>query len=153
TELGGKLSADALVQTFRAAPEKGLCRALLGDGAAAALRARGDQAGAAEVDSDTRAARRAAGLDQRAENAGPGDPGRLGLALSLSGKYQPIGEAALRAAMLATGAPATPAIQLSVRDMGNDLNRAARGLGELAVDESVIGIVAAMHFDEKGAPV
>ena len=35
--------------------------------------------------------------------AGAGDPNRLGLALALSGKFQPVGEAAMRAAMLATG--------------------------------------------------
>ena len=107
TALAGQLSPDATVQTYRAAPEKGLARALLGEAAASALRSRGDSSGAAEIMSETASARAAAGIEQPGERAtSPGDPGRLGLELALSGRFQPVGEAALRAAMLATGAPA-----------------------------------------------
>ena len=52
----------------------------------------------------------------------------------------------MRAAMLATGAPAAGAaggVQLFVRDAGGDADRSAKGTAELARDESVIGIVAA----------
>jgi ABC-type branched-subunit amino acid transport system substrate-binding protein len=145
TELAGKLSPDLAVQTFSAAPDKGFGRALLGDAVAAALRARGDSAGAAEVRSETAAARIALGIDQPAErSASAGDPGRLGLELALSGRFQPVGEAALRAAMLATGAPATPTMQLCVRDAGGEAAAAQRAADSLVRDESVIGIVAAL---------
>ena len=145
TALTAQLSADATVQTYRAAPEKGLARALLGEGAAAALRSRGDSAGAAEITSETASARTAAGLDQPGERAAsPGDPGRLGLELALSGRFQPVGEAALRAAMLATGAPAAAGLQLIVRDAGGNPERAGDGVEDLARGESVIGVVAAL---------
>jgi ABC-type branched-subunit amino acid transport system substrate-binding protein len=71
----------------------------------------------------------------------------VGLAVPLSGKFQPVGEAAMRAAMLATGAPATGGsdspLQLAVRDTGEGGERAARGLSELTREEAVIGIVGA----------
>ncbi len=145
SELAGKLSPDALVQTFRAAPEKGLGRALLGEAAASALRARGDNAGATDVLSQTASARVTLGIDQPADrNGAAGDPGRLGLELALSGRFQPVGEAALRAAMLATGAPATPTMQLCVRDAGGEPASAQRAVDSLVRDESVIGIVVAL---------
>jgi ABC-type branched-subunit amino acid transport system substrate-binding protein len=149
SEIVAKLTPEAAAQTFQASPEKGLARALLGPPAAAFLRARGDAAGAATIESESAAARRAIGLEQpgdRDRGGGAGDPGRLGLAIALSGKYQPVGEAALRAALLATGAPGAPAgkgIELYLRDTGAGPERATRGVSELARDESVIGIVAA----------
>src|SRR5580765_3432204 len=101
--------------------------------------------------------------DAQAQAQGAGDAGRLGLAVALTGKFQPVGEAAMRAAMLAVGLPtksptASPlmtapaggaAMQLYVRDAGGEPERAARGVGELARDESVIGIIAAT--DRKAA--
>ena len=146
TALAGQLSADATVQTYRAAPPRGLARALLGDAAASALRGRGDSSGAAEISSETAVARTAAGIDQPGERAAaPGDPGRLGLELALSGRFQPVGEkAALRAAMLATGAPAAAGLQLMVRDAGGNPERAGEGVEDLARGESVIGVVAAL---------
>ncbi|HEY6477598.1 MAG TPA: ABC transporter substrate-binding protein, partial [Polyangia bacterium] len=154
TALADQLSPDVLLQTFRAAPPKGLARALLGDGAAAALHARGDAAGAGEIASEGLAARRAVGLDAASERgSSPGDPGRLGLELALSGKFQPVGEAALRAAMLATGAPSAPAMQLDVRDPGADRGRAQQRLDDLAAD-AVIGVVMAFDpRDGEGAPL
>ena len=158
TALAGQLSADATVQTYRAAPPKGLARALLGDAAASALRGRGDSSGATEITSETASARTAAGIDQPGERAlSPGDPGRLGLELALSGRFQPVGEAALRAAMLATGAPAAAGLQLLVRDAGGNPDRAGDGVEELARGESVIGVVAALDpktlaFEGDGSP-
>jgi branched-chain amino acid transport system substrate-binding protein len=154
TELAAKLAPEVLLQTFRAAPTKGLARALLADGAAAALSTRGDTAGAAEIASEGADAKRAAGLDVASgRGASAGDPGRLGLALALSGKFQPVGEAALRAAMLATGAPAAPAMQLDVRDPGADHLRAQQRLDDLAAD-AVIGVVMASDpRDEQSAPL
>ena len=153
TALAGKLGPDAVVQTFRAAPPKGLARALLGDAAAAGLRARGDSAGAAEVLSDAAEARHALGIGEADDHAGgPGDPGRLGLELALSGRFQPVGEAALRAALLATGAPAAPAMQLCVRDPGQGPDQARRVTDSLAGEDSVIGILAALAPAPQAAP-
>jgi len=152
TSLAARLSPDALLQTFRAAAPKGLARALLGDAAASVLRGRGDSSGAADIMSDSASARVAQGIDLPADRAvAVGDPGRLGLALALSGRFQPVGEAALRAAMLATGAPAGAAPQLYVRDAGGDLEHAQQRMEDLARDESVIGVVAAI--DPRGAPL
>ena len=145
TTLAGQLTPDVTVQTYRAAPERGLARALLGEAAASALRAQGDTAGAAEIVAETSSARAATGLEQPSERtASPGDPGRLGLELALSGRFQPVGEAALRAAMLATGAPGAAGLQLIVRDSRGNPERVAGGVEELARGESVIGVVAAL---------
>jgi ABC-type branched-subunit amino acid transport system substrate-binding protein len=146
TELAGGLSPDAAVQAFRSAPDRGLARALLGPAAAAALRARGDTSGASEVEGESASARRAVGIEAAGDRGGSsGDPSRVGLELALSGKFQPVGEAALRAAMLATGVPAAPNLQLIVRDAAGDVERAARGIGDMAREQAVIGIVAAVN--------
>jgi branched-chain amino acid transport system substrate-binding protein len=72
----------------------------------------------------------------------------------LMGKFQPVGEAALRAAMLATGMPAPTAggasLQLAVRDVAPDAERAARALSELTREEDVIGVLGAA--ERKAAP-
>jgi len=91
--------------------------------------------------------------DGQAQAQGAGDAGRLGLAIALTGKFQPVGEAAMRAAMLAVGSPAktgaapalasAAAMQLCVRDTGSEPERASRGVAELAHDEAVIGILTA----------
>src|SRR5580765_6682707 len=91
--------------------------------------------------------------DAQAQAQGAGDAGRLGLAVALTGKFQPVGEAAMRAAMLAVGSPvrtaavpaasSSAAMQLYVRDTGGEPERASKGVGELAHDEAVIGILAA----------
>ncbi|HSS38165.1 MAG TPA: ABC transporter substrate-binding protein [Polyangia bacterium] len=146
SELGAGLSPEAALQAFRSASPKGLARALLGPAAAAALRARGDASGAGEIESEAESARHANGIETAADRGGSsGDASRVGLELALSGKFQPVGEAALRAAMLATGAPATPGLQLYVRDAAGDAERAGRGIADLSRGESVIGIVAAVN--------
>jgi branched-chain amino acid transport system substrate-binding protein len=148
-EIVGKLPPEVAAQAFRASPENGLARAVLGIRAASYLRAQGDAAGAATVESESAAARRAVGIEPSGDrDRGPsaGDPGRLGLAIALSGKFQPVGEAALRAALIATGAPGAPAgkgMEIFLRDTGAGPERASRGVSELARDESVIGILAA----------
>jgi ABC-type branched-subunit amino acid transport system substrate-binding protein len=147
TDIAAEIAPDASVRAFRAAAERGLARAVLGPKAAGFLRAQGDAAGAAAIDSESAAARRAVGIDEGpapSPGAGPGDPGRLGLALALSGKFQPVGEAAMRAALLATGAPSKgAAVALYVRDTGGDAERGGTSVATLARDEAVIGIVAA----------
>jgi ABC-type branched-subunit amino acid transport system substrate-binding protein len=145
TELAAEIPPEAAWRTFGALPAKGLGRAVLGAKAADYLRAQGDASGAAAVASETDDARRALGFEELAARAGAGDPTRVGLVAPLSGKFQPIGEAAMRAAMLAAGAPGTndAPLQLAVRDTASDADRAARGLAELADEESVIGVVSA----------
>jgi ABC-type branched-subunit amino acid transport system substrate-binding protein len=143
-EIAAAMSPEASARAYPAATERGLARAVLGAKAAAALRAQGNAAGAAEIDSESASARAAVGIeDERARGSEPGDPGRLGLALALSGKFQPVGEAAMRAAMLATGTPAASNVQLFVRDAGADAGRAGKGVADLARGDGVIGIVAA----------
>jgi ABC-type branched-subunit amino acid transport system substrate-binding protein len=144
TEIASAMTPEAAARAFPAASERGLARAVLGAKAAGVLRAQGNASGAAAIDSETAAARAAVGMeDERARSAEPGDPGRIGLAVALSGKFQPVGEAAMRAAMLAVGAPSTASVQLFVRDAGSDAGRVGKGVADLAREGGVIGIVAA----------
>ena len=149
TELAGRLSPEAAWRAWGAAAPGGLMRAVLGGRAAAHLRDKGDPAGAAFVETETNGARHMLGFDATGSPVGPGDPTRLGLALPLSGKFQVVGEAALRAAMLAAGTPAAGVAgnggttQLVLRDTATDAERAARGVAELTRGEAVIGIVGA----------
>ena len=151
-QLAAQLPGEGAWRAFGAAPQGGLARAVLGPRAAGYLRGQNDSAGAAFVEGETARARRALGFDESGQRVGPGDPTRVGLALPLSGKFQPVGEAALRAAMLALGtvseAPPPvspghegPASQLVIRDTATDPDRAARGVMELTREEAVIGIV------------
>jgi ABC-type branched-subunit amino acid transport system substrate-binding protein len=145
-ELAAQLSPEAAFRAYSAAPERGLARAVLGPKAAAHLRSQAAAADAAFIEGETSATRRALGFEDMGVRIGPGDPTRIGLALPLSGKFQPVGEAAMRAAMLAAGPPAAAsaaATQLVVRDTGLDAERATRGVSELVREESVIGIVGA----------
>jgi len=136
-------------RAWGAAPPNTLTRAVLGAKASGYLRQKGDAAGAAFVEKETSAARHSLGFDASGVPVGPGDPTRIGLALPLSGKFKVVGEAALRAAMLAGGTPApgptgnAGTTQLVVRDTATDPERAARGVSELTRGEAVIGIVGA----------
>ena len=146
-EAAGRLSPEAAWRAYGAAPERGLTRAVLGARAAALLRSRGDTNGARFIDEESSSARQTLGFEGTGSQVGPGDPGRIGLAIPLSGKLQVVGEAVLRAAMLASAAPGpvpgiTPA-QLMVRDTATDPARAARGIEELTRTEAVIGVVGA----------
>jgi ABC-type branched-subunit amino acid transport system substrate-binding protein len=158
SELTADVAPEAAARAWRASAEKGLARAVLGVKAAAYVRAQADAPGAAAIDTETAAARRALGFeDAQAQAHGSADAARLGLAIALTGRFQPVGEAAMRAAMLAVGSPArtsapapsAAAMQLCVRDTGGEPERASKGVGELARDESVIGILAAT--DRKAA--
>jgi branched-chain amino acid transport system substrate-binding protein len=152
--LVAELAPETAWRTYGTSPEHGLARAALGAKAAGYLRAQGDATGAATIDAETADARRALGLDEPVARAGAGDPMRFGLAVPLTGKFQPVGEAALRAAMLATGMPAPTAggasLQLAVRDVAPDAERAARALSELTREEDVIGVLGAA--ERKAAP-
>jgi ABC-type branched-subunit amino acid transport system substrate-binding protein len=106
TEIAAQVNPEGAWRAYGAASPGGLARATLGSKAALYLRGRGDPTGATFVDSETNAARHALGFDSAVSRVGPGDPNRIGLAIPLSGKFQVVGEAALRAAMLAGGTPA-----------------------------------------------
>jgi ABC-type branched-subunit amino acid transport system substrate-binding protein len=144
--LAAEMPPELAFRTYQSSPEKGLARALLGAKAAGYLRAQGDTSGASNIDGDTADARRALGFEEQAQGGSTGDPTRVGLAVPLSGRLQPVGEAAMRAAMIAAGMPAGGAtdapVQLGVRDTAEGGDRAARGLGELTRDEGVIGVVS-----------
>jgi ABC-type branched-subunit amino acid transport system substrate-binding protein len=148
--LAGQMSGESAWRAFSGAPQGGLARAVLGPKATIYLRNQSDASGAAFIESETAKVRRSLGFEESGQRVGPGDPSRIGLALPLSGKFQPIGEATVRAAMLATGGslatpgggqPASP--QLVVRDTATEPDRAARGVAELTRSEGVIGIVGA----------
>ncbi|HVR04258.1 MAG TPA: penicillin-binding protein activator [Polyangia bacterium] len=147
-ELATEMPPELAWRTYAASADKGLARALLGVKAAGYLRAQGDASGAATIDGETAEARRALGFEELRAPGGAGDPARLGLAVPLTGKFQPVGEAAMRAAMLATGMPAPSAgreglVQLAMRDTALDGEHVGRGIGELTREESVIGVISA----------
>lgn len=155
SELSGSLSPETAWRVWSASAPQGLAKAVLGAKAGAYLREKADAGGASFVERETSTARHAVGFEAGGASVGPGDPSRIGLALPLSGKFQVVGEAALRAAMLATGAPASTAAggvppQLVVRDTATDSERAARGVSELTRGEAVIAIVGAAS--SKSAP-
>jgi len=155
-EVAGKLSGEAAWRAYAAAPSGGLGRAVLGRKAAAYLRGQGDTRGAMAIDADTVQARRAAGFEEAEVHAGPGDPSRLGLVAPLSGKLEIIGDATLRAAMLATGAPgagASSVAELSLRDSAGEADRAAAGVMDLARAEAVIAAVTAANAKANAAAV
>jgi ABC-type branched-subunit amino acid transport system substrate-binding protein len=148
TELAAEIPPELASRTYTASPEKGLARALLGPKVATYLRTLGDASGASTVEGETADARHALGLEEGPAGGGTGDPTHLGLAIPLTGKFQPIGEAAMRAALLATGAPVPAAgreapVHLAVRDTALDGDHAGRGLSELTHEESVIAALGA----------
>ena len=142
-ELAAEMPPELAQKTYAASPEKGLARALLGAKVVGILRTQGDASGAATVEAETADARRALGFEDTSARAGAGDPTHLGLAVPLTGKFQPVGEAAMRAALLATGMPAAGPVQLGVRDVALDGEQPGRAVGELGRDESVIGVLGA----------
>jgi ABC-type branched-subunit amino acid transport system substrate-binding protein len=147
-ELAAELPPELAQKTYAASPEKGLARALLGAKVIGYLRAQGDASGASTVEAETAEARRALGFEDAGTRAGAGDPTHLGLVVPLTGKFQPVGEAAMRAALLATGMPAPATgreapVQLAVRDVALDGDQPGRALSELGHDESVIGALGA----------
>ncbi len=153
-ELAARLSNDAALQAYRSTSSP-LLRAALATRAAGSLRAHGQADAARKLDEEAASGRRSQGLERAAPWLGPGDPGRLGLAVPLSGNRRLLGEVALRGAMIALGenshSPEAPGYQLVVRDtaLGND--RGTQSAGELIRQEAVIGIVGAGGLNERGA--
>ena len=66
-------------------------------------------------------------------------PDVIGVAVPLTGNYQPWGEAILKAVQLALGEP--PAARLAVRDTRGDPEAAAKALEALALEDGAIAVV------------
>jgi len=155
-DAAGKLTGEAAWRAYAGAPAGGLGRAVLGPKAAAYLRSQGDANGAVAIEGEVTKARKAAGFEEAVGQTGPGDPSRLGLLAPLSGKLEIIGEATLRAAMLATGAPGagpSSVASIALRDSAGDPERAAVGAAELAKGEAVIGALTAANARTNAAAV
>ncbi|HVR61748.1 MAG TPA: penicillin-binding protein activator [Polyangia bacterium] len=155
-QIATHIQGEAAWRAFDGAPAKGLARAVLGPRAAAYLRAQADASSASTVDSETARARRAMGFEELAQASGAGDPSRIGVALPLSGRFQPVGEAAMRAVLLAAVSPPAgggPASQVLVRDTATDADRAARSVVELGRAESVIGLIGSAERRSAAAAV
>lgn len=127
-------------------------RAVLGQKAVAALRARGDAAGATRLEQETMAVRRQLGLEPTLPSAAPADPRRLGLVVPLSGAQARLGEVVMRGAALVVTAAAQSIepgeYHLLLRDSAASVDRSALGGGTpagilaLAREEKVIGVVS-----------
>jgi branched-chain amino acid transport system substrate-binding protein len=147
-EVAAALSPEAALRALTS-KRSDLCRSMLGAKAAAALRARGDEAAASRLEQDTGSVRRALAIDPGLAPAGPGDPMRLGLAVPLSGARQRLGEVVLRGASVVIGLPSgvgqgSP-YHLVVRDSAAPPERAEGGAAgavwAMARDESAIAIL------------
>jgi branched-chain amino acid transport system substrate-binding protein len=145
--LAGAAALDALQG------RRGLfAQAVLGQKAAATLRARGDQARARQLDQQIMAVRRQVGLEAPLPSALPADPMRLGLVVPLSGPQARLGEVVLRGASLVvstTGlSTSPPQYHLMLRDAATPAERSptgggpAAGIVALAREERVIGVVS-----------
>jgi branched-chain amino acid transport system substrate-binding protein len=107
-------------------------------------------------------------MAERAERTGQADPQVIGAILPLSGRGREVGQHALRALMLAAGAPgdgpaAPGSVQIVVRDSGADPARAVRAVDDLVALHRVVAIVgpidagaaeqAARRAQELGVPL
>jgi ABC-type branched-subunit amino acid transport system substrate-binding protein len=129
-----------------------LARATLGMRAAAALRARGEEANAVKLEQETTAIRRQLGLEPAPPSAAPADPLRLGLVVPFSGAQMRLGEVVLRGAMLVVTAAEhgseAPAFHLVMRDSAAGTEHStlgggpAAGLSSLVREEKVVGVVS-----------
>ena len=149
-KIPGDLAAAALSK-----PCSPFVRAMIGEQAVAALRARGDESSAARLEQDIGLIRRNLGFDPGLHGTAAGDPLRLGLAVPQSGAQTRLGEVVLRGAMLVMAEP-TPAgdssqYHLVVRDAAAPAERggsAGAAAWSLAREEAVIGLLGS--FDPRG---
>jgi branched-chain amino acid transport system substrate-binding protein len=157
-EIAAGVAAPAALSALQG--RRGLfAQAVLGQKAVAALRARGDQANARQLDRQTMAIRRQVGLEAALPSATSADPLRLGLVVPLSGPQARLGEVVLRGASLvvsATGLATTPAqYRIELRDAATPPERSptgggpAAGIVALAREERAIGVVSTA--DAQGA--
>ena len=161
--------AEALARSFTneealaaiATPRVPLTRAALGDQAALALRARGDEPGARRVEQDTVNQRQQLGFRVALAWAGPGDLTRLGIAVPLSGPQGRLGEVIVRGASMILfnenyGGPPIP-YKLVVRDSAATADQSGGEGGALSAvtalirEEFSLGIVTG--FDPRSIEV
>ncbi|MBN2576335.1 MAG: penicillin-binding protein activator [Deltaproteobacteria bacterium] len=136
-----------------------LARAVLGQKAVAALRARGDKGNADRLEREVMGIRRQLGFERQLPSAIAADPLRLGLVVPLSGAQARLGEVILRGAALvitaATHAANPVQFHLLLRDAATGPERSPLGGGTsagilgLAREEKVIGVVSTP--DTRGA--
>jgi branched-chain amino acid transport system substrate-binding protein len=145
SELVQKLSSLDAFRIWSSGAKDGVVAAYLGRRLAAERRAAGDETGAKQILDESKSAREHAGMEE-ATKAGPRESFRaIGLIVPLSGKGRPLGERALRGALLAAdlmaeGLPGGLPVELRVRDSGSDPAKAAAAVEEL-VKEGVAAIV------------
>lgn len=142
---------DGAAQLALAAPRNALTRAVLGEKAMAAFRARGDDTSARQMEVMIVTARQEAGFPSPLAKTKAGNLTRLGLAVPLSGSLARLGEAILRGASMvlsrADHGSENRAYQLFVRDSAAPAERSTYGGGvmgavqNLIQDEGSIGIV------------
>jgi ABC-type branched-subunit amino acid transport system substrate-binding protein len=93
----------------------------------------------------TEFAKEAEELLQRLERIGKAQPGKIGVLLPLSGNFAPIGQRILHGILLGSGLfdnPESPEnIQIVVRDTGGDPDKAVQAMGELVIEQQVVGII------------
>jgi ABC-type branched-subunit amino acid transport system substrate-binding protein len=150
-EVASKVDNAVALQAL-SARHGALARATLGMRAAAALRARGEEANAVRMEQETTAVRRQLGLEPAPPSAAPADPLRLGLVVPFSGAQMRLGEVVLRGAMLVVTAAEhgseAPAFHLVMRDSAAGPERStlgggpAAGLSSLVREEKVVGVVS-----------
>jgi branched-chain amino acid transport system substrate-binding protein len=139
--IGARLPEETAVQIYRSSGSD-FARAAVGLRAAAAVRTRGDAAGARGMEEDTGRLRRSLGWGGEAAGVGPGDPHRLGLLAPFSGPTALLGEVVLRGAMLAIGEAAQGAEPLPFQIVSRDAAEASgRAAFELVREEAAIALV------------
>ena len=164
--------AEAMARSFTneealaaiATPRVPLTRAVLGDQATLALRARGDETGARRVEQDTLNQRQQLGFRVALAWAGPGDVSRFGLAVPLSGPQGRLGDVIVRGASMILfnenyGGPTIP-YKLMVRDSAATADRsegqggaitAVTAVTALIREESSLGVITG--FDPRSIEV
>ncbi len=151
TEIADKVS-DAAALAALGVRHGVLARAVLGGKAVAALRARGDEAGAVNMEQDTLAVRRQLGLEPGPPSFVPANPLHLGLVVPLSGAQERLGDVVLRGAMLVITAASqgseAAGFHLQLRDAAAPPERSTLGGGTMAGilslsrEEKVVGVVS-----------
>jgi branched-chain amino acid transport system substrate-binding protein len=138
-----KLSSLDAFRIWSSGAKDGVVAAFLGRRLAAERRAAGDETGAKQILEESKSAREKAGLEEGAKS-GPKDSFRaVGLLVPLSGKGRPLGDRALRGALLAAdllaqGLPAGLPVEIRVRDSGGDAGKAVDELAREGV-AAIIG--------------
>jgi ABC-type branched-subunit amino acid transport system substrate-binding protein len=155
--IGARLAESAAAQLYQTAGSD-FARAAVGLRAAAALRARGDAAGARRVEDDTARLRRSLGWSSEVTGVGPGDPHRLGLLAPFSGSAALLGEVVLRGAMLAIGDAAQGSEPLPFQIVARDAASGRDGVSERAAlelvrEEAAIALVGVGDRRAVGAAV